>query len=311
MPQSRQNPDRATPVVKPASSYSGRSVESFQPVRLGLASRRKRARGRKWILIWLLAALLFYFFAPLRTNLMLLGIDRAPDGTSLGRSDTIILMTVVPLVPYVGMMSIPRDLWVPIAGVGQNRINTVHFFAEAARAGSGPDALAANIRENFGVRVPYYVRIKFDGLVNFVDAMGGVTITTNRPSALFEPGTHRLNGEQALAFVRDRKGADDFSRMANAQLFIEAAVIQAIRPASWPRLPTIILAGLRVVDTNIPFWQCPRLGFAVVRALLFGIDARTFTREMASPFATSEGASVLLPDWGLINPVMQDMFGGW
>jgi LCP family protein required for cell wall assembly len=286
-------------------------VESFQPVRLGLASRRKRARGRKWILIWLLAALLFYFFAPLRTNLMLLGIDRVPDGTSLGRSDTIILMTVVPLVPYVGMMSIPRDLWVPIAGVGQNRINTVHFFAEAARAGSGPDALAANIRENFGVRVPYYVRIKFDGLVKFVDAMGGVTITTNRPSSLFEPGTHRLNGEQALAFVRDRKGADDFSRMVNAQLFIEAAVIQAIRPASWPRLPTIILAGLRVVDTNIPFWQYPRLGFAVVRALLFGIDARTFTREMASPFATSEGASVLLPDWGLINPVMQDMFGGW
>jgi len=310
-PQHRNNPRRVPPAIgRTAAPPAGRSIEDFQPVRLGLLRRRKRARGVKWILAGLLLSVLIYFFAPLRTNLMLLGIDRAPGGTSLGRSDTILLVTVVPLVPYVGMMSIPRDLWVPIEGAGENRINTVHFFAEAAEEGSGPRALAANIRTNFSVRVPYYVRIKFDGLVDFVDAMGGVTITTTRPSTLFEPGTHRLNGEQALAFVRDRKGADDFSRMANAQLFIEAAFIQAVRPASWPRLPAVMISALRVVDTNIPFWQAPRLGFAFLRALVFGIDTRTFTREMATPFATSEGASVLLPDWNLINPVIQEMFGG-
>ncbi|MHC1781523.1 MAG: LCP family protein [Anaerolineaceae bacterium] len=311
MPQLQKSPWREPPASHPGITSTEKSIENFQPIRIGRVSKKTQNRRMKWIIGGLLAVFLVYFFAPLRTNLMLLGIDRAPDGTSLGRSDTIILVTVMPLVPYIGMMSVPRDLWVPIEGVGENRINTVHFFAEANEAGSGPAALRKNLQENFNVRVPYYVRIKFDGLVDFVDAMGGVTITTDRPSSLFEAGTHHLSGEQALAFVRDRKGADDFSRMVNGQIFIEAAVIQAIRPASWPRLPVVVLAALKVVDTNIPIWQFPRLGFAFVRALIFGIDAQTFTREMAMPFATSEGASVLLPDWELINPAMREMFGGW
>jgi LCP family protein required for cell wall assembly len=311
MPQVQQSPRRDIPAGQPGITSAEKSIESFQPIRIGRVTKKKKNRRLKWIFGGLLVVFMVYFFAPLRTNLMLLGIDRAPDGTSLGRSDTIVLMTVVPLAPYVGMMSVPRDLWVPIEGVGENRINTVHFFAEANKPGSGPAALRKNIQENFSVRIPYYVRIKFDGLVDFVDAMGGVTITTTKPSTLFDAGTHHLNGEQALAFVRDRKGADDFSRMANAQLFIEAAVIQAVRPASWPRLPVVMVATLQVVDSNIPIWQFPRLGFAFLRALIFGIDARTFTREMATPFATSEGASVLLPDWELINPAMREMFGGW
>lgn len=290
---------------------AGSAIENFQPIRIGRLPKKKKRNKNTWILAGLLFFLVLYFFAPLRTNLMLLGIDRAPDGTSLGRSDTIVLVTVVPTLPYVGMMSIPRDLWVPIEGVGENRINTVHFFAEAEKKGSGPSALRKNIRQNFDVNVPYYVRIKFSGLVEFVDAMGGMWINIPQATGLFNAGPQVLTGEQALAFVRDRKGADDFSRMSNGQLFIKAAFIQAIRPASWPKLPFTILAALRVVDTNIPLWQAPRLGFAFLRALLFGIDARTFTREMATPFATSEGASVLLPDWSLINPTMRDMFGGF
>jgi polyisoprenyl-teichoic acid--peptidoglycan teichoic acid transferase len=47
-----------------------------------------------------------------------------------------------------------------IPGVGQNRINTAHFFAEGEQAGSGPRALQQVIQNNFGVRMPYYVRIR-------------------------------------------------------------------------------------------------------------------------------------------------------
>jgi LCP family protein required for cell wall assembly len=288
-----------------------RTIESFQPIRIGRAKKKRKFNDLWWVIGGLVVFFLLYFFAPLRTNLMVLGIDRAPDGTSLGRSDTIVLMTVVPTVPYVGMMSIPRDLWVPIENVGENRINTVHFFAEAEKPGSGPAALRKNIKDNFGVNIPYYVRIKFGGLVDVVNAMGGVTVIVDQPTALMEAGTHHLDGEQALAFVRDRKGADDFSRMAHAQIFIQAAIIQTIRPASWPRLPFIALAAMKAVDTNIPFWQVPRMGFAFLRALIFGIDSVTFTRDMATPFATSEGASVLLPNWDLINPAVRDMFGWW
>ncbi len=316
MPQSHNDPRREKTAGFTTVTPVRSTIEDFQPIRIGRLPKKKSPRKGKprrflWVAAGVFLFIILYFFAPLRTNLMVLGIDRAPDGTALGRSDTIILMTVVPTVPYVGMMSIPRDLWVPIEDVGENRINTVHFFAERNQPGSGPAALKKNIKDNFGVDMPYFVRVKFDGLVGLVDAMGGVDVTLAQPTALYEAGTHHLDGEQALAFVRDRKGADDFSRMARSQLFIESLVVQAIRPASWPRMPSILWAGLRVVDTNVPIWQVPRLGFAFLRTVIFGIDAVTFDREMATPFATNEGASVLLPNWDLIRPAVREMFGWW
>ena len=73
----------------------------------------------------------------MRTNILLLGLDRAEAGSDAARTDTIILTTFVPHRLYLGMLSIPRDLWVTIPGVGENRINTAHFYAEAARPGRG------------------------------------------------------------------------------------------------------------------------------------------------------------------------------
>ena len=63
--------------------------------------------------------------------------------------DTIILTTFNPWKPNVGMLSIPRDLWVNIPGVGENRINTAHFFAEANDPGSGPSATMDTIEAEF------------------------------------------------------------------------------------------------------------------------------------------------------------------
>jgi hypothetical protein len=65
----------------------------------------------------------------------------------------------------------------------------------------------------------------------------------------------------------------------------------------------------QVIDTNIPLWQWPRLLFALLRALLFGIDSQTIAREMVTPFQTSQGAQVLAPNWDAINPLLLRMFG--
>ncbi|MEN8242763.1 MAG: hypothetical protein ABFS17_12635, partial [Chloroflexota bacterium] len=59
---------------------------------------------------------------------------------------------------------------------------------------------------------------------------------------------------------------------------------------------------------DIPAWQTPRLGFALVRASLSGIDNRIIDREMITPYQTSAGAQVLLPNWELINPVLLEIF---
>ena len=102
-----------------------------------------------------------YLITPLRQNILILGIDYTQPSSSLGRSDTIILTTFDPFEPYIGMLSIPRDLWVMIPGVGENRINTAHFFAEIQEKDSGPRAVMATVETNFRVNVDNFVRIKF------------------------------------------------------------------------------------------------------------------------------------------------------
>ena len=92
-----------------------RRLDQIQSVRTISTQRRRTTR---FLPLALTALILVYFLAPLRTNILLLGTDDSPERGSVGRTDTIILTTVVPLKPYVGMLSIPRDLWVSIPGGG-------------------------------------------------------------------------------------------------------------------------------------------------------------------------------------------------
>lgn len=250
-----------------------------------------------------------YLFAPLRTNVLLLGIDARPGEANYGRTDTMILTTVIPLQPYVGMLSIPRDLWVTVPGYGENRINTAHFFAEIEQPGSGPTAAVETVRTNFGVDIDYTMRIDFDNFQQVVDAIGGLEIVLPRPMSGYPEGSHQLTGEQALALVRDRQGSDDFGRMERAHLFLRSTFTQVMRPANWRHLPVVLPAIASTLDTDIPIWLWPRLGLALLRAGGEGLDSRTITREMVTPFRTEGGAAVLNPRWELINPVLMEMFG--
>jgi len=241
--------------------------------------------------------------------MLVLGVDDTLGRGELGRTDTIILTTVVPLWPYVGLLGIPRDLWVDVPNVGEQRINTAYFFAEANQAGTGASAAVDTVRQNFGVSLRYYLVLHMSGLIDFVNALGGVDITLEEPLGGLPAGAHHLNGMQALAFVRERYSADDFSRMQQGQILIMASFKKAIQPNNWTRLPGALVALFRVIDTNIPVWQWPRLGFAFLRAILFGVDSRTITRDMVTPFQTSGGAQVLAPNWETINPLLLEMFG--
>jgi LCP family protein required for cell wall assembly len=209
----------------------------------------------------------------------------------------------------VGVLSIPRDLWVKVPGYGENRINTAHFFAEAAQAGSGPAAAMDVVRQNFGVNVDYYVRMHFNGFIEIVDALGGVDVTLPTAMSGYTAGTYHLDGTKALALVRDRETSDDFFRMGRGQMLLEALTKQVLRPTSWPRLPAAFVATSQAVDTNVPVWQWPRLAFAILRVGTSGIDTRIISRDMVTPFITSGGADVLAPNWGAINPVLKEMFG--
>lgn len=320
-------PDSQAPVSRNIFYAAGRfnePIEQFQPIRVpkqkppprrrpaAVARRRKGSWGclASLLVLPILAVFLVYFFLPARTNILILGIDRAPEGTDASRTDTNIVLSINPLRPIVNMLSIPRDLWVNIPNEGENRINTAHFFAEANDPGSGPRASMQTIQENFGIPIDYYVRIRFDGVKEIVDAMGGLNIALPEAMSGYEAGTHLLDGDQALAFVRDRSGTDDFFRMQRGQLAAKAMIKQSLQPSNWPKLPAAAVAATKSMDNNIPVWQMPRIGLAVARAALFdSINNQTITREMVTPFTTSEGAMVLLPNWDLINPLLMELFG--
>lgn len=317
-PQPQQPPPSAYPPPGPASPLP--TYRRPAPPRRRVIVRRARrspARPRLGCLIVLgvclavLAPAAFYLFAPVRTNIMLIGVDYVDPSSvhAIGRTDTIILASVLPPRPYIGMLSIPRDLWVSIPGVGENRINTAHFYAESAEPGSGPQLLRRTIALNFGVDLPYYLRIRFEGFRDIVDALGGVDIVLEEAAAGYPPGRHHLTGRKALAFVRDRADSDDFFRMAHGQLMIRALMRNLLNPFKWPRLPAVTAAVVRSVDTNLPVWLWPRLGVAVLRLGPAGIDSKIIRREMTTPFVTNEGAQVLAPKWDLILPLIDEIFG--
>ncbi|MEZ5342941.1 MAG: LCP family protein [Acidimicrobiales bacterium] len=122
------------------------------------------------------------------------------------RTDSIIIARVDPANNRIDLLSLPRDLYVPISGTGgTDRINTA-FVGDG-----GPDRLVSTIEENFGIDINHYAEVNFVGFQDLVDSLGGVPMWFDKPmrdagSALdiSVAGCHVLDGFQALAFARSR-----------------------------------------------------------------------------------------------------------
>lgn len=308
-------PPRSLVTARPSSQFARFSqfilgyVAGFVGGALGLAG---------------LAALLLTLFPLPRTNILLLGLDRRPDDTTfVSRADTLILMTVYAEKNYVGMLSIPRDLWVTLPDGSTNRINTAHFFAEADAPGTGPAASQQTVQSNFGVDVPHYLRIDFAGFVKIVDAVGGIDLDAPAPlfddayptydygitTVSFEAGPQHMNGEQALAYARIRHGASDFQRAERQQLVITAFLQRLRQLETWPRFPALLRAIGQAVDTDLTPLEMFRLAATFFRVGPAGLDRRIVEGVMVQPHTTAGGASVQLPVWEAINPVLLEMFG--
>jgi len=288
------NPDpmnSTDPAAGPLTNPQNGTGQFAQPLPSWIEPPRKRQRGCCLPILFISVVLLVILPAWIflnssdRTNILVLGIDSRED-TNVGRSDTIILSTFIPSEPYIGMLSIPRDLWVNIPEYGFNRINTAHFFAEADQPGSGPYAAMETVRTNFGVDVDYYIRLHLIGFLGLVDALGGVNIFLPRPMSGYEAGHHHLNGEQALALVRDREGSDDFSRMERSQIFLTEVLKQYLLPSGWLKIPSAWKIISQNLETNIPTWKLPQLAFAFLRVGPAGIQAQVIGRESVEPFVS-------------------------
>jgi LCP family protein required for cell wall assembly len=289
---------------------------------LGCLLRAVLAGGLFAVLMSALLAGLYWIAPPPRTTILMLGLDSRPGEGAVTRSDTLILATVDPTHGYVGMLSIPRDLYVNIPGYGESRINAAHIFGESEYPGGGRDLAVRTVEENFGVDIHRTARLNFEAFVALVDAAGGVTIDVPNPISddtyptpdygtmvvEFDAGTQHMDGQRALQYARIRHGSSDFQRAERQQQVIAALARQLAAPRNWWRLPNVYLAFTQNVETDLTILDLAMMAPALVWVGPEGIDRQVIDQEMAVSTTLDNGASVLAPQWGLINPLVDRMF---
>ncbi|KMK77410.1 LCP family protein [Alkalihalobacillus pseudalcaliphilus] len=192
-------------------------------------------------------------------SVLLLGDDSRP-GESRARTDAMIVATFNKDDKSIILTSIPRDTRVEMVGLGyQDKINHAH-----ARGGLN---MTINTVENFlDIPIDYYGYVRFDGLVQVVDALGGIEVdvpfdftfnevSTDSYNLQFFEGPQVLNGKEALAFARMRKEdpRGDFGRGERQQQVIEGIIKQAASFSTLTRFDDLIDTLGDNLGTNLSF----------------------------------------------------------
>ncbi|WP_316244920.1 LCP family protein [Oceanobacillus jeddahense] len=164
-------------------------------------------------------------------NILLLGVDEREG--DVGRSDTMILLSLNPRTDSMLMLSIPRDTYVNIPDRGMDKINHAYAFGEAAQTGGGTELSVETVEEAFDLPIHSYVRVNMEGFQQGIDALGGVTVQNSTAFSQdghdFNEGNVNLNGEEALSYIRMRKedSRGDMGRNERQRDVIVAAMDEA------------------------------------------------------------------------------------
>ncbi len=207
-------------------------------------------------------------------TILLIGIDSTIDGLQNADSfngDSLIVVTFNPSTMNATMLSIPRDSYVPITCMNNVENKITHSAA------SGTKCVINTIQNFLDIKIDYFMKINFTGVVDLVDTLGGVEIDV--PYNLCEQDSKRrfgdhmvyireghqtLNGEQALAYSRNRKNnsqycskewtqgyRDDFIRSAHQQEVIQAVLNKMKSFSSINDLKKLLEVISKNIDTNM------------------------------------------------------------
>jgi polyisoprenyl-teichoic acid--peptidoglycan teichoic acid transferase len=255
-------------------------------------------------------------------TILVMGVDSDSDGLNPNQAfngDTLMMITFNPKTLTASIFSIPRDTYVPIAcrNGAYAKINS-----SAAR---GASCVISTISNLTGIDIDYYVKINFKGVVDLVNALGGVTVDVEEPyfnvnagvdyhgqvceqnsdrefgnkMVCLNPGVQVLNGEQALAYSRNRHQyiGSDLDRIRHQQDVVEAIVDKGKSITSFDQFKEILNAIQRNTDTNMTTDQILSLysvGKSVIMNTLNGNTEslsihRTYLETYSLPVWTGSG----------------------
>ncbi len=257
-----------------------------------------------------------------RVNILLMGLDTRIAGDS--RADTLILISVDPANKTVAMVSIPRDLWVPIPGFGTNRVNAAYQFGETAKVPGGGAALTMQtVEQDFGVPVHYFAQVDFQGFQRIVDALGGITVDVQHPlidneypadygyayqRIYIAAGLQHMNGRTALQYARSRHADSDLARNERQQAVLLALRDEGLQLQILSRLDNVLTQAQGALRTDLSFTQAGSLAKLAQSIPRDQIKQLSIGADMVTQ-ANVDGNDVLLPNWDAIRPAVQQTLG--
>jgi LCP family protein required for cell wall assembly len=264
-----------------------------------------------------------------RFTVLLMGLDRRPGETGLAyRTDTIMLASIDPATKTIGVLSIPRDLYVEVPGYSElQRINSPMVLGELRQPGYGPQLMMQTAQYNLGIRIHDYVAVDFNTFITLIDAIGGVDIDVPSPindlqypnmnfgyDPLYIPaGMQHMDGTLALKYARTRHGDSDFQRAQRQQQVMYAVRDKVLNLDMLPQLiiqsPTLWGDLSQGVSTGLSLDQLIQLAWYLKDIPGGSIKTGVVDERYSIFYTTPQGASVLIPDRAKLGNLMVEVFG--
>jgi LCP family protein required for cell wall assembly len=251
----------------------------------------------------------------------LLGIDEERT-SNVWRTDSIILVFIQE-AKRVGVLSVPRDLWVYIPDHGHGRINTVDALGEQMHhPGGGLTLLDKTFRHNLGVPIDHAVRIDFHGFVRIIDAVGGVTVNVEKPiedtfpdplsetgefQMALPAGAQHLDGRTTLSYCRSRMTTSDFDRSRRQRQVLVALWEQAFTLETLAQAPQLWATFGDAFETDLTVAQAVQLAHLVYGIEPSSVHSKSLDSATVRPWTTPQGEQVLLPQTDAIRQLLLDL----
>jgi LCP family protein required for cell wall assembly len=230
----------------------------------------------------------------------------------VGRTDAILIVAFNYAHSKIGVISIPRDLWVEVPGLDPGRINTVYRIGERELGkGKGLAALKGVIHREIGIRVNHTVIADFQGFVSIIDHLEGIPVNvvcpiedcfiTDQQDAGCDPlslkaGKHQLDGATALKFARSRHGRTDIDRARRQQSVLAGLKERLTRPTIIPKLPGLWSRIRDHVSTDIDVRAALKMGALLARIDENALHGLVLKQPVVDDARTPDGKRVLVLD---------------